>query len=620
MPRVHLLDELTANQIAAGEVIERPASVVKELVENSLDAGTNKIVVEIKKGGLELIKVTDDGFGMSKEDVTLAIKRHATSKIREITDLDYLRSLGFRGEALASITSVARVAILTRETKADYGIKLAVAGDNDISLEPVGIPVGTTVIVTDLFFNTPARKKFLRSERYESGLIHELMIQFSLSHPQIDFLLINNGKEILNTIGIITLPDLLEHYYGNSIKEALVQIEGELTDGKVSGYLTLPTYHRINRKGMSFFINQRRVYSKELLKSVEEAYATLLSKGLFPLCILNLTLNPLTIDVNVHPSKLEIRLRNPLLVNELTVLLQEELIKQQKIPQYIIEPVDFLSPPATLKKVDACYEEKVATEERVEDLVEDLVETKGKVEFEGVQETFREFYRREDRETEVIYKANVALQTDCGNGKGIISENKAPSANLQSCQVIGQLKQTFILAEGEEGLYIIDQHIAHERVIFEGLLEKSAKGTLKSQVLLQPITLHLTLLEEEMVIKYILPLTDLGILLEHFGPRTFLLRALPVGVKGEPQDFFYTLLEHLESHQGTTEVLDIKKEFLIHSSCKMAIKANTKLTIQEMAQLLKDLSQTKNFLTCPHGRPIIYKITNREILKAFQRI
>lgn len=625
--KVHLLDELTANQIAAGEVIERPASVVKELVENSLDAGTKKIVVEIINGGLELLKVIDDGCGMSKEDVIMAIKRHATSKIKNISDLDRLQSLGFRGEALASITSVAKVEILTREHTSDYGVKLSVAGDQDPVLEPVGTPVGTTIIVSDLFFNTPARKKFLRSEKYECGLIHELMMQFSLSHPEIDFRLLRDGKEVLNTTGIMSHPDLLEYFYGNNVNEALIKVNEELSCGKVSGYITLPTYHRTNRKAMHFFINQRRVYAKELSKSVEEAYQNLLPKGLFPLCVLNLSLDPSSIDVNVHPSKLEVRLRNPLVVKELCIILQEELIKQQKIPRYIIEPEEFLE----------VSETKAKTKSEIKAETKDSRGSIGK----GVQEIFHNFYAWEQPEplpaqpndalisvtnnttvietgTEAITAASpeTAIRTDA---KVEVKENQTQTLNLQSCQVIGQFRKTFILVEGDEGLYIIDQHVAHERVIFERLQEQATKGGLESQVLLNPVALHFTLLEEEAVLKYILPLVDLGIIIEHFGPRSYLLRAIPSGVQEEPQDFFYSLLEHLENSKGKTDALDIKKEFLIHSSCKMAVKANTKLSLQEMEHLLYDLSHAQNFLTCPHGRPIIFKITNREILKAFHR-
>jgi len=322
----------------------------------------------------------------------------------------------------------------------------------------------------------------------------------------------------------------------------------------------------------------------------------------------------------VHPSKLEVRLRNPLLVKELIVILQEELIKQQKIPRYIIEPEEYI------RDTDSKDTAKTETMNK---------ETNVEVIAKGVQETLRGFYNWESPEPlpskpydpviSTTNKASVA-ETEAVSGFGeaqtklSTQEKQIQPVGLQSCQVLGQFRQTFILAEGEDGLYVVDQHIAHERVIFERLMEKATTGSLESQVLLNPVTLHLTLLEEEAVLKYILPLVDFGIIIESFGPRSYLLRAIPSGVHDDPQDFFYSLLEHLENSKGKIDVLDLKKEFLIHSSCKMAIKANTKLTLQEMEQLLYDLSQTKSFLTCPHGRPIIYKITNREILKAFHRL
>lgn len=638
MTNIHLLDELTANQIAAGEVIERPVSVVKELVENSLDAGAGKIVVEIRQGGLSLLKVTDNGCGISPENLSLAVKRHATSKISTITDLNELQTLGFRGEALASIISVAKVEILTREAQADSGVKLTVAGDKEMEIEPIGTQVGTTIVVADLFFNTPARKKFLRSEGYESGLIHEVLTKFSLSHPQVSFRLTRDGKEILNTAGINTHPDLLEHYYGHEVKEALVKVSGELPGGRIFGYVTLPTYHRRNRKGINFFINQRRIYSKELLQALENAYEDTLPKGQFPLGVLHLQLDPATIDVNVHPSKLEVRLRNPLLANEMSFLLKNLLIKNKKIPQYFLETVPIIPEAVSEAKLKEPIEVKTKDTEPRD------------IESKDIEPSDTEFKDTVSRDIEYGKTTSVEMKLACTEKKlrdvkpvqGVFKEFYSGSSpqkteeasslkslvdaeqesqldSVWKVKVIGQLAQTFILAESEEGLYLIDQHIAHERVIYERLLEKAATGTIESQVLLQPVTLPLSFLEEEAVLKYILPLVDLGIILEHFGPRSYLLRAIPSGIGEEPQDYFYSLLEHLESSKGKTEVSDLKKEFLIHSSCKMAIKANTRLTFQEMEQLLTDLSKTKNYLTCPHGRPIIYKITYQEILKAFHR-
>lgn len=671
MSVIHLLDELTANQIAAGEVIERPASVVKELVENSLDAGAEKIVVEINKGGLKLIKVTDDGSGMTPEDVSLAVKPHATSKIKAITDLNGLQSLGFRGEALPSITSVARVEIVTRIADAHYGTKLTIAGDKDITVEPVGSPVGSTITVADLFFNTPARKKFLRSEGYESGLIHELLMKISLSQPQVSFRMIRDGKEVLNTTGINTHPDLLSHYYGNEVREALVKVCGQLPGGKITGYVTLPTYHRTNRKAINFFINHRRIFSKELLNALEEAYRNTLPKGKFPLCVLDLNLDPATIDVNVHPSKLEVRLRNPVLAGEMCFLIIQTIIKQKKVPHYFLEPeklpVHVSTEPATSPELSSA--ELTASEQTTSELAEassvqsqcsepclNSKQTSSSEPYSPFEQSSPSIAMSPPRPTpssESItpFIATISSSEPVTPSRIITSSHsKTPATEenvsvtktqfiqeslmdfyncssasknnycLPPLKVVGQLDLTFILAEGEEGLYIIDQHVAHERVIFENLLEKTASGSIASQVLLHPVTLHLTLLEEEVVIKHILPLTDMGIILENFGPKSYLLRAVPAGIDEEPQDFFYSLLQHLEKSMGKTEVRDLKKEFLIHTSCKMAVKAKKKMVLQEMEQLLNDLSKTKNFMTCPHGRPIIYKVTYQELRKVFQRI
>lgn len=633
MPEIHLLDALTANQIAAGEVIERPVSVVKELVENSLDAVAAKIVVEIMNGGLTLIKVTDNGCGMSEEDLTLAVQSHATSKIRTITDLEHIQSLGFRGEALPSIVSVAKVEINSRRFADPVGRKLVISADQAPQGEPTGAPVGTSVSVSDLFYNTPARKKFLRSEGYESGLIHDLLIKFALSHPEVSFIFYRDGKEVLNTSGMTTYDDLVEHFYGLEAKDALIEVSGKLPDGNISGVLTLPTYHRMNRKGINFYINRRRVYAKELARALEEVYEDTLPKGQFPLCVLNLQLDPATIDVNVHPSKLEVRLRNPMLAKEMTLLLKRVLIAEKKIPHYFNNPkgewADQYSYEDKLTHTpkDSFVNEAKTVFTGAANYSDDNNETRKDAPHHQTTLAFQETAdivipppisrdadkKREQGDNAALTKASMPISVSYADPQP--EKNSWPQL-----KIIGQLYNTFILAEGMEGLYLIDQHVAHERVIFEALLTKTAGRTLDSQVLLQPVTLHLSLLEEETVLKYIIPLVELGIIIEHFGPRTYLLRAIPAGINMEPQDYFYSLLEHLENSRGTTEVPDCKREVLIHTSCKSAIKANTKLTLPQMEQLLKDLSKAENYLTCPHGRPIIYKITQQEILKAFHRL
>lgn len=609
MPKIHLLDDLTANQIAAGEVIERPASAVKELVENALDAGAKNINVEIKNGGLSLIRVSDDGSGMSAADVLLAIKRHATSKIRRIADLDSLTTLGFRGEALPSIVSVAKVEIITREAVESHGTRVHIEGNQLLNSEPAGSAVGTTVTVQELFYNTPARRKFLRSEGYESGLVHELMIHFALGHPLVNFRLKHQDKEILNSAGIDELPDLIELFYGHDFKGSLLKVEGNVSIGSIKGYLTLPTTHRANRKAVHFYINNRKVLAWELLKAVEHAYENLLPSGRFPLAVLNISLPSALLDVNVHPGKLEIKIRDNLFSRELSTFLRQQIQQGGEVPDFSIIPGDTL--------------------------VNSIAPTAGrKINFPSrkslsVQESFQEFYswgkdkpwNTEDTITQSLSEPKDSILPDTSVVLAADTVNKYTNiSGLAELRIIGQLKATFILAEGEEGLFIIDQHVAHERVIFDRLIKEAREGNIGSQVLLNPITLNLNLLEEEILLEHILALTDLGLILEHFGPHTYLLRAVPACLQSDSQEFFYEVLQELENKSKKLSAADIKKRFLITTSCKSAVKANQKLTPEAMKQLLDDLVKTENPLTCPHGRPIIYKITNHELLKAFQRI
>lgn len=608
MAKILVLDDLTANQIAAGEVIERPVSVVKELVENALDAGAGNILVEIRDGGLGLIRIKDDGCGMSEEDALLSIKRHATSKLRSIHDLESLTSLGFRGEALPSIVSVARAEIITREAGSEHGTKIIIEGNNIKALEPTGAPPGTTISVKDLFFNTPARRKFLRSEGYEGGLIHELMTQFSLSHPHVDFRLLLQGKEILNTAGINSIEDLLQFFHGSRIKEALISIDGTVSQGYVKGYLTLPTYQKANRKGTHFFVNGRKVLSRELLNAVEEAYESSLPKGRFPLSVMHITLDPALLDVNVHPNKLEIKIRDHYFASQLQALVKQTLGQNKSIPQYILEK-GILQPDTILEPRPA--KEYSPANPPVS------------------QEVWREFYSW-GRATEINSpRENTFISIPQEDGAAIPKvpavplpeqiQQQVPESNLPELKIIGQMSATFILAEGEEGLYIIDQHVAHERVLFEQLQLKAAEGVMPSQVLLTPLTLELNTIEEELLLEHILPLTDLGVVLEHFGPRCYLLRAVPACVEEDPRDFVFSLLHNLESQSKKITPADVRREFLITSSCKGAVKARQKLSPQEMDRLLKDLQKTNNPLTCPHGRPIIYKISHNELLRAFRR-
>ncbi len=610
MPKVNLLDELTANQIAAGEVIERPVSVVKELVENSLDAGAQNILVEIKNGGLTLIRVSDDGVGMSQEDLCLAIKRHATSKLRAIEDLQNLYTLGFRGEALPSITAVAKVEIATREKEAPAGTKLCIEGGEVKEIVPAGSPVGTTVTVTDLFYNTPARRKFLRPPGYEGSLIHELLRQLTLSHPHINFRFLNQGREVLNTTGINSLEDLLAYFYGNNVREALIKVEGQASLGHVRGFVTGATYHKVNRSAIHFFINHRRIISKELMKAVEDAYENTLPKGRFPVAVLHIALHPSLIDVNVHPTKLEVRIRDHAFVRDLYLLLKDNLQTNLSLPKLLVSVKE---PLEVNKKLEQTFTKPAFSTRPL-----------------TIQESWQDFYnwqgqagtmKKEENQQESIKTTPIQIKEDATScQKHNASTDSFKKEDLPFLKIIGQLADTFILAEGEDGLYIIDQHVAHERILYERLLKQAAKGTVKSQLLLQPVTLQLTALEEELIVEHIVLLNDLGFVLEYFGPRCYLLRAVPAGISEDPGDFFFALLFELSNKVKKLTPADIKKEILLVTSCKSAVKANQKLTLGDMTSLLHDLKNTDNPSTCPHGRPIFYRLTHTEILKAFRRI
>ncbi|MCR4440874.1 MAG: DNA mismatch repair endonuclease MutL [Peptococcaceae bacterium] len=602
MASIHLLDESTANQIAAGEVIERPFSVVKELVENAIDAGASTITVEIRQGGLSYIRVTDDGCGMSEEDALLSVKRHATSKIKSLDDLNALQTLGFRGEALPSINAVARLEILTCAAGQTQGTKMKLEGNKLLDVEPAGAPKGTSVTVRDLFFNTPARKKFMRNESYEGGLIHELVSQFSLGHPAVNFRLIRDDKEVLNTKGVNNIPELIELYYGPEARGALVSVEKELPPhGKVRAFLTGAGYSRANRKAVFIFVNSRRVISRELLAAVEEAYENMLPGGRFPLAVMHLDLHPSLIDVNVHPSKLEIRLREPAIVANLIAVLKEGLREVKEVPQYI--PGFVLS--NDVGEEQAPYRQ-VSTALRPS---------------QDRQESFRDFFswdsgKLEEKQSapareEVFQVPEDARRESPAAGRG--------AGRLPELRIIGQLAGTFILAEGEEGLYLIDQHAAHERIIYDRMVKQAEAGPMESQVLLEPVPVQLTPLEEETVIEMILPLADLGIILEHFGTCHYLLRAVPAIVKSVPEDFFRSLIQHFSERHKKPNPVDVRKEFIILASCKGAVKAGQKLSVEEMQRLIDDLNSTACPLVCPHGRPVINLISHKEILKAFRR-
>lgn len=630
--RIQRLDAVTANQIAAGEVIERPVSVVKELVENALDAGSTRIQVEIREGGLKQICITDNGNGILPEDMVLAVERHATSKLTVIQDLDSLATLGFRGEALASIASVSNLTLTSRYVANNTGCTLNVKGEaSQPVMKTTGCPIGTKVLVEDLFFNTPARLKFMKSIGYEGGLIHDLMIQMALGYPHVDFRLDSQGKTLLDTSGIDQIEDLIELFYGKAARTALAPIQGQVSQAAVSGYLTAPPYSKGTRKSIHLFINGRRVVSKEIQWAIERSYEYLLPRGRFPVAVLRFDLPGALLDVNVHPAKLEVRINDPQLYSNLTHMIREAISGGQAMPDF--SSYGQIAGPAAVTHDIARPSLQTFNEISPQWFKEEpeVAEPAGKqAPYWATGPEDRPANRLQGYQTlehlEPLPSSSgsgvgpaahtAALKTFAGNA--LNPEDFVFDMNT-AFQVIGQLHDTFILAETAAGLMIIDQHVAHERVLYEKLLAEHQDALIPAQMLLSPLPLQLTDAEEDALVRNIMVLSDLGMIVERFGPRDYVLRSAPAGQTELSEAFFKDLLEQLAERPGAMRPEDVRQSLLIMMSCKGAVKANQPLTMKEMENLLMQLQQTRHPMTCPHGRPIIYMLPYHRLLRAFGR-
>lgn len=628
--QIQRLDSVTANQIAAGEVIERPVSVVKELVENALDAGSTRILVDIREGGLGQISITDNGRGIVPAELPLALERHATSKLRVIQDLDSLETLGFRGEALASIASVSSLTLTSRHITQTTGCSIKVKGEvSQPVIQSVGCPVGTRVVVEDLFFNTPARLKFLKTVGHEGGLIHELMIQMALGYPHVDFKLDAQGKTLLDTSGISDAEDLIELFYGKAARIALAPVHGQVSHAEVTGFLTAPPFSKGTRKSIHLFINGRRIVSKEIQWAIERSYEFLLPRGRFPIAVLRFTLSGTLLDVNVHPAKLEVRINDPQLYSNLTHLIRSAISGGQSMPDF--SHFGQIAGSSQKSELDKPYEQSFG---------------------EISPHWFKEAPTVADQHSLEPYKTLPAekpvgpwspslnahgdfqpVTLPAGSGVGPAAHTAALKAFAGSTvnpedfifdekirfQVIGQLHNTFILAETAAGLLMIDQHVAHERIIYERLMAEHEHAAIPAQMLLTPMTLRLTEAEEEVLIRNIMALSDMGLIIERFGPREYILRSAPTGQTDISEAFFKDFLEQLAERPSSLHPVDARQSLLIMMSCKSAIKANQPLTLQEMETLLVQLQKTRHPMTCPHGRPILYIMPYHRLLRAFGR-
>ncbi len=617
MPNIAILNQETIDKIAAGEVVERPCSVVKELVENAIDAGSTAITVEIKEGGISFIRITDNGCGIERDQVAVAFYRHSTSKIRSAEDLLTVKSLGFRGEALSSISAVARVELITKTYDELTGTRYVIEGSKELSNEEIGAPDGTTFIVKDLFYNVPARRKFLKTAQTEGSYISDMVEKLALSHPDISFKFINNNQTKLHTSGNGNRKDIIYHIFGREISSSLLEVKHECEYFKVEGFIGKPVITRGNRNYENYFINGRYVKSNILSRAIEEAYKSFLMQHQYPFTVLYFTFFS-ELDVNVHPTKMELRFDNN---NEIYVELCDTiyaiLSRKEMIPEV---PVD--STPAP-KKIVHEYKEPIPEPFEKRRINEVRAAESRSVYGQSVTSAVKDYSAIEPAakapETSTAYEpAQVVTGTQQTLGdydKVFLTE----SAKKQF-SIIGQLFKTYWLIEFEDKLYIIDQHAAHEKVLYEKTMERLANKDFTSQRISPPIVMTLDARECEMLEKYRPQIEQFGYEVEHFGGKEYMISAIPDNLFNiDMKDLFIEMLDDFSNATGR-QTPDIITEKVASMSCKAAVKGNDKLTLPEINKLIDELLSLDNPYNCPHGRPTIISMSKYEIEKKFKRI
>ena len=596
MGQIIVMDELLSNKIAAGEVVERPASVVKELVENAIDAESTSIEIILEEAGLAKIQVTDNGKGMDEDDAVQSFARHATSKITTEHDLFRIRSLGFRGEALASIASVSKISLWTSDGK-NMGTKVELEGGRVLSCTPAPIRRGTDIVVKQLFFNTPARLKYLKTIQTELGHTIDLINRLALSFPSIAFKLTHNNQTIIQTSGRGDLRQVLASIYGVSNVKKMVAFEKESSDFHISGFATLPEITRASKNYMTILVNGRWVKHYGLNNAIVDAYHTLLPIGRYPIVVLNIETDPMLTDVNVHPAKHQIRLSKEKELMELVrQTIRSIMHRVQQPPKVTEKPVEKKQPSVQFDFFKQTYQ--VPEPPSIPNMVE------------PVQSTIV-YEEREPLQEEVLVEDYVEYVEE-------IVEEKKPFPDLH---VVGQIHGTYIVAQSNDGFYLIDQHAAQERIKYEFYKEKVGEvNASERQALLLPLTFHYSLDEAYRIKESIEELTDVGIFLEEFGSSSFVVREYPTWFpKGHETKIIESLIEQVLTNRKT-DIKKLREEAAIMMSCKLSIKANHYLTTRDMEQLLESLKNAKHPLTCPHGRPVIVHFSSYEVEKMFKRV
>lgn len=616
MPEINLLSQSTIDQIAAGEVVERPSSVVKELLENAIDAGARAITVELKEGGISLIRVTDNGCGIEKSQVKKAFLRHATSKIKSIEDLGYVESLGFRGEALSSIAAVSQVEVITKTEKELTGVKYAIAGGAEEDIEEIGAPTGTTFLVHNLFYNTPARRKFLKQPQTEGGYVSDLMEHIALSRPDISIKFVNGGQVRFHTSGNGDLKEVIYRIYGREMAESVIPFSAENGLYKVTGYIGKPEINRSNRNFEIYFVNGRFVKDDIISKALEEGYRQYVMQHKFPFAVLHFTMDPQEIDVNVHPSKMQIRIHKG---NEMYSFLSEAV--RGRLHEIEMIPEALLTEPEKEKPVPVKAPEPFETNRIANLIKEDSPRYGAKAVTSRILGNISEepVIKKEEIHANVI-KASEHIIVEKPVQMNLFEEKILTVKARDEYEILGQIFDTYWLIAYKDKLLMIDQHAAHEKVKYERLVKELKEKSISSQLLNPPVVLSLTGKEEELLKEYMDYFEQLGFEIEEFGGGSYAVRSMPVDLYGcNEKELFVEIMDELSENpmKGTPDVILQK---LASMACKSAVKGNNKLSRPEIETLIDELLTLDNPYHCPHGRPTIISMSKYEIEKKFKRI
>ena len=669
MAFINELDKNTIDQIAAGEVVERPASVVKELVENAIDSGASAVTVEIKGGGIDMIRVTDNGSGIEKSQIRKAFKRHATSKLKTIEDLFSIHSLGFRGEALSSISSVAQVDMITKTRDELVGTRYCINGGEEVAFEEIGAPDGTTLIIRNLFYNTPARKKFLKTPQTEGSYVGDVMEHMALDNPTVSFHYINNKEDKFSTSGNGDLKEIIYRIYGRDISVSLVPISVADKGYTLEGYLGEPSINRSNRNFEIFFVNGRYIKDKVMSKALEEGYKQYLMMHKFPFAVLHLRMDPALVDVNVHPAKMEVRFGDQIGLHEfIRTNVENTLRNHEMIPDALLgDDLKDAQKEALQVALKASIENsKEISKEVIFDDEQEAAEEKAPEHKEAAPQPFERlrFEKHKISEDTPIYAHGVkaepikiedsnksAVWTRIfGDSDGSIAEkSEHPSPiikqeeaivvekpmqlnlfdekvltkdNVKDYEILGQIFGTYWIIAFKDKMFLVDQHAAHEKINYERMMKRYKAGEMLSQMVNPPVIVALTSAEEELFLSYRQYFEKLGFNIENFGGREYAMRAIPIDLFGceSEKDMFIQILDELSHETNLDRTPDVINYKIASMACKASVKGNTKMSFAEMEALLDELLTLENPYNCPHGRPTIISMSKYEIDKKFKRV